>query len=86
MLSKWASLNVEESKWVSWYVDDRQLVDVRSGSTSTVVARLSPVPEEWGPVKEEAEEAARELEDLFPDSKLWQRPPFESELEAVWVW
>ena len=22
------TLNVEESKWVSWYVDDRQLVDV----------------------------------------------------------
>ena len=31
------------------------------------------------------EEAARELDDLFPDSKLWERPPFESELEAVWV-
>ena len=31
------------------------------------------------------DEAALELDDLFPDSKLWERPPFESELEAVWV-
>ena len=31
------------------------------------------------------EEAARELEDLLPDSKLWERPPLESELEAAWV-
>ena len=32
------------------------------------------------------DEAARELDDLFADSKLWERAPFESELEAVWVW
>ena len=41
---------------------------------------------EWKVSNFKPEEAARELEDLFPDSKLWQRPPFESELEAVWVW
>ena len=39
----------------------------------------------WQKLSFKPEEAARELEDLFPDSKLWQRPPFESELEAVWV-